>query len=70
MFQQDGAHALYGEYKKQWLNTTILLYLCGAWGLVIGYLVHCKCHVPQKAKDLGYMLCNISCVTSNQIMGT
>ena len=38
MFQQDGTHALYGEYTTEWLNMTVLLYLRGAWGLVTGYL--------------------------------
>jgi len=59
LFQQDGAHALYGEYATQWLKTAMPLYLRGIWGLVLGYLAPLQCQVSQTAKVSGYMLCNI-----------
>jgi len=49
VFQQDGNHAFYGECTAQLLNTTILLYLRGALGLVIGYLA--PLHVKYISKN-------------------
>jgi hypothetical protein len=66
VFQQQEAHALYGEYNTQWLNTAILLYQRGAWGLVIGYLAPLKGHVPQEGKLSGYIFCNISDLLCNK----
>lgn len=52
VFQQDGVHAFYEEYTAQRLNTTILLYLCGVWGLIIGYLSPLQVTCISKSKGL------------------
>jgi hypothetical protein len=71
-FHQDDAHALYEEYSPQWLST-ILLFVCCAWGLIIGYLVSMQVTRVIKSKVIRLscvIVFQTYCLTMNRIIGT